>query len=394
MFLSDHTHPEHDTPLLILTLTILLSISSIINSDPPEIIWERNLTTGFDCRFWGVDCTDDDGAVCVGETASEDAEITSLILTKYTPHGLTQWEIITGWGLATTGQDVLSVQDGYIVCGSIFSGTDYDGFLAKFDYSGNIVWCNRLENPGNDVLYDVALAGDSCYVAAGYTESTGAGRKDAWIVYVDFNGNLQWSRAFGTSESEIAYSVTTLRDGGFALAGGSEGNFYIVITDDEGIGRDARTYDHGGHETVRVLIESNEGGLFLAGSTMESGSYQADIWIVRTDCSWDEIWSSEIGGEGNDSAWDVVEPETGGYIILGNTMSSGSGKYDTVLYRIDPWANVIWEIHAGDSLWNTSSGLSMNSEGNLFFAGRTELPESGLFAAWLVRTSPEDLLNW
>lgn len=391
MFLSDHTRHVHDTPLII--LTILLSVSSA-RSDPPEIIWERCLTTGYDCRFWGIDCTDDGGAVCVGEVASGDEEITSLLLAKYTPQGLIQWQTVTGWGLATTGQDVLNVHGGYIVCGSIFSGTDYDGFLAKFDYFGNIVWCNCFENQSDDVLYDVTHVGDSCYVAAGYTESTGAGRKDAWLVLVDFNGDLQWSRAFGTSVSEIAYSVTALRDGGFALAGGSEGNFHIVITDEEGIGRYSRTYDNGGYETARVLIESNEGGFFIAGSTMESNSYQADIWLVRTDCSWKEIWSFEIEGENNDSAWDVVAPEIGGYIVLGNTMSSGSGKYDSVLYRIDPWGNIIWEKHAGDSLWNTCSGLSMNSEGNLFFAGRTELSENGLFASWIIYTNPEDLPIW
>jgi len=351
------------------------------------------MTTGFDCRFCGVDCTDDGGAVCTGESAFGDEETTSLLLTKYTPQGIVQWQTVTGWGLATTGQDVLNVPGGYVVCGSIFSGNNFDGFLAKFDYSGNIVWCNHLENLGNDVLFDVTLSGDSCYVASGYTESTGAGGKDAWLILVDSSGNLQWSRTFGTSESEIAYSVTTLKDGGFAIAGGSEGNFYIVITDDDGIERDSRTYDHGGHETARVLIESNEGGFFIAGSTMESGSYQADIWLVRTDFSWEEIWSFEIEGEDNDSAWDVVEPETGGYILLGNTMSSGSGKYDAILYGIDPKGNIIWEICAGDSLWNTSNGLSMNSSGNLFIAGRTELSEGGLFASWIIFTTPEEPLN-
>ncbi len=394
MLSSDHTHSGNGIPLLVLTLTIVLSISSIVSAGPPEIIWERNLTTGFNSRFWAVDCTDDGGAVCAGEVASEEEDMISLLLVKYTSQGLVQWQTITGWGLATSGQDVLNVPGGYLVCGSIFSGTDYDGFLAKFDYSGNIVWCNQLENPCNDLLYDVAPAGDSCYVAAGYTESTGAGKKDAWLILIDFNGNLQWSRTFGTSESEIAYSVTALRDGGFALAGGSEGDFIVVITDEEGIGLDFKSYDHGGHETARVLIESNEGGFFIAGSTMESGSYQADIWLVRTDVSWDTIWTYEIGGDANDSAWDIVEPVTGGLIVLGNTMSSGSGKYDAVLYRIDPCGNIIWEICAGDSLWNTGSCLSTNSEGNLFFAGRTELSEGGVFASWIVHTSLEDLLNW
>lgn len=142
---------------MILTLIILLS-TSIVHSGPPEIIWERYLPTGFDCRFWGIDCTDDGGVVCVGESAS---------------------------------------------------------------------------------------------------------------------------------------------------------------CDEEGIGRDTRTYDHGGHETARILIELNEGGLFIGGSTMESGGYQADIWLVKTDLLWEEIWTLQIEGEHNDSAWDVVEPETGGFIVVG-----------------------------------------------------------------------------
>ena len=393
MFPSVKAYSITRIPLLLLMLTFLFTVLPV-HSGPPEILWERTLSSEFDCRFWGVDCTDDGGAVCVGESATEDNEITSLLLTKYTHLGFVQWEKVTGWSLATAGQDVLQVPGGYIVCGSVFSGTDYDGFLAKFNYFGDIVWYSRIENPNDDILYDIALAGDSCYIAAGYTKSMGAGEKDAWLVLVDFSGNLQWSRAFGTSESEVAYSVVALRNGGFALAGGGGGNFYIVITDENGIGRNAKSYDNGGHEIARALIESFEGGFLLAGSTMGSGDYQSDIWLVRTDFAGDEIWTFEIEGEDNDSAWDVIEPETGGYIILGNTMSSGSGMYDPALYRIDPWGNIIWEIYAGDSLWNTGSGLSMDPEGNLFFAGRTEFVENGLFSAWLVHTSAEDLLNW
>lgn len=393
MFPSEKASSFNAVPLLVIALTIVITELPVF-SGPPEIIWERNLLTEFNNRFWGIDCTDDGGAICVGELASEDEEITSLLLAKYTSQGLLQWKTVTGWSLGSAGYDVLQVPGGYIVCGSIFSGSDYDGLLAKFDYFGNIIWHNHVENPNDDILYDVVMAGDSCYAATGYTKSTGAGQKDAWLVLFDFNGNLLWSRAFGTSGSEIAYSVTTLRDGGFALVGGCEGNFYIVITDENGIGRSARTYDNGGHEIARALVESIEGGFFLVGSTMENNSYQSDIWLVRTDLSGEETWTFEIEGKNIDSAWDVVEPETGGFIILGNTMSSGSGKYDAVLYRIDPWENVIWEIYAGDSLWNTGSCLSINSEGNLFFAGKTESAESGLFSSWLVHTSPEDLLNW
>jgi len=166
------------------------------------------------------------------------------------------------------------------------------------------------------------------------------------------------------------------------------------MTDDEGMGINARTYDNGGHETARTLAESSEGGFFLVGSTMEIGDYQADIWLVRTDTLGMEAWNLQIEEAGNDAGWDAVEPDTKGYIVLGNTMSSGNGSYDAVLYRIDPLGNIMWRVNAGDNLWNTSSGLSMNSEGNLFFAGRTQSPEGDIFKSWLVHASPDDLMNW
>ena len=239
----------------------------------------------------------------------------------------------------------------------------------------------------------MAQANDGCFVAAGYTESTVSAGKDALIILVDPDGTLQWTRAIGTSGSEIAYSIVSLNDGGFALAGGSEGNFYIVVTDEEGTERYSRIYDHGGHEIARTLIESVEGGFFLAGSTMMEDSYQADIWLVRTNFEANEIWTFVIEREGNDSAWDVVEPETGGYIVLGNAISPENGVYDAVLYGVDPWANILWEKFAGDTLWNTASGLSMSPDGNMFFAGRTESIESGTFDSWIVHISSDDLLN-
>ncbi len=370
----------------------LFSFSSL--SSPAQILWETEIPSEFNSCIWGVDFTDDGGAICVGDFGSEDNEITSLFLLKLKPDGSTQWEKTTGWGLATSGQDVLQISGGYVVCGSIFSGTDYNGFVAKFDYFGNVLWCREINNIYDDVLYDISQTDDGSFVAAGYTESTGAGGKDFWLVRIDTAGNLEWTRTFGTARSDAAYSVVALEDGGFALSGGSDGNFYIVVTDSAGTGLSAFSFDNGGHETARCLIESSEGGLFLAGITMQSGNYESDIWLVRLNTSGNMIWSLMIEGDDNDSAWDVVEPEAGGFIVLANTMSSGRESYDAILYRLDYQGNLIWEMNAGNSFWNTGSGLAINPQGHLLFGGRTWTDASECFVPWIVYTSPEDLLNW
>ncbi|MCK5065744.1 MAG: hypothetical protein KAQ97_10695 [Candidatus Fermentibacteraceae bacterium] len=391
-FLSNRIWSKTEMFLILSTLLLLFSHSAF--SGPAEILWEIEIPSEFNSCICGVDFTDDGGAICVGEIGSEDNEITSLFLLKLQPDGAIQWEETTGWGLATSGQDVLQISGGYVVCGSIFSGTDYNGFVAKFDYFGNVLWCREIHNINDDALYDISETADGGFVAAGYTKSTGAGGKDFWLVRVDASGNLEWTRTFGTAMSDAAYSVVALANGGFALGGGSAGNFYIVITDSSGVGVNAFSFNNEGHETARCLKESSEGGFLLAGSTMQPGNYESDIWLVRLDTSGNMIWSLVIEGDDNDSAWDIVEPETGGFIVLANTMSSGRASYDAILYRLDYQGNIIWEMNAGNAFWNTGCGLAINPEGNLLFGGRTLTDASECFLPWIVYTTPEDLLNW
>ena len=389
---SKQLRPKTEMVMIFSFLLFLFSHSAL--SGPARILWEMEIPSEFDSCIWGVDITDDGGAICVGEIGSMDDEITSLFLLRINPDGSIPWEKTTGWGLATSGQDVIQVSGGFVVCGSIFSGTVYDGFVAKFDNFGNVLWCREIKNINDDVLYDISQTADGGFIAAGYTESTGAGGKDFWLVRIDAGGYLEWTRTFGTSMSEAAYSVAALENGGFALGGGSSGDFYIVITDSTGTGLNAYSFDNEGHETAKCLIESSEGGFFLAGITMQPGNYQSDILLVRMNTSGNVIWSVTIEGDDNDSAWDAVEPETGGFAVLANTMSSGRESYDAVLYRLDHQGNIIWELNAGNSFWNTGSGLAISPQGHLLFGGRTWSEESGCFVPWIVYTIPEDLLNW
>jgi len=59
------------------------------------------------------------------------------------------------------------------------------------------------------------------YLVAGFTDSYGNGRKDAWIVYLDSNGNERWNRTFGGILDDAAYSIISIPDG-FAFAGHTE----------------------------------------------------------------------------------------------------------------------------------------------------------------------------
>ena len=65
---------------------------------------------------------------------------------------------------------------------------------------------------GNEYAYSIKRTTDDGYVAAGGTTSFGAGSGDFYIVKLDVNGNLQWTRTVGgTAYEGTAFHCTNHR---------------------------------------------------------------------------------------------------------------------------------------------------------------------------------------
>ena len=60
---------------------------------------------------------------------------------------------------------------------------------------------------------------DGGYAIAGDTKSFGAGGLDVYVVKLDANGNLQWTKTIGGPDDESGKSLIQTSDGGYAIAG-------------------------------------------------------------------------------------------------------------------------------------------------------------------------------
>jgi hypothetical protein len=64
---------------------------------------------------------------------------------------------------------------------------------------------------------------DGGYAIAGSTCSFGAGEADVYVVKLDANGNLQWTKTIGGPRLMTrALSLIQTSDGGYAIAGSTE----------------------------------------------------------------------------------------------------------------------------------------------------------------------------
>src|SRR6187455_1681140 len=81
---------------------------------------------------------------------------------------------------------------------------------------------------------------DGNYILIGYSNSFGIDSMDICLTKIDSNGNVFWTKTFGTSNNDYSSSITLLDDGGFLIGGSTQysiaggTDIYLIRTDSSG----------------------------------------------------------------------------------------------------------------------------------------------------------------
>jgi predicted secreted protein len=148
--------------------------------------------------------------------------LTPLTHTTATTEPQVEWEKTFGGSGDDVGLSVQQTRDGgYIIVGDTtsYGAGGKDVYLIKVDANGNMQWSRTFGGSGDDVGLSVQQTRDGGYIIVGFAESFGAGGKDVYLIKVDANGNMQWSRTFGGSGDDVGLSVQQTRDGGYIIVG-------------------------------------------------------------------------------------------------------------------------------------------------------------------------------
>lgn len=251
------------------------------------------------------------------------------------------------------GRSVKQTFDGgYIVAGSTssFGNGNSDVYLLKLDSFGIKQWSSVFGGPNVDWGFSVVQTADSGYVVCGYTNSFGAGGYDIYLIKADQSGNLLWSKTFGGSDWDFAYSMSQASDGGFIIAGETysfgNGNkdVYLIKTDSSGDEQWSKTYGGNEDDYAKSVKPTFDGGYIIGGGTKSFGAGETDIWLINTLANGDSSWTRTFGDTLDDIANSVAQaPSDSGYIMVGSSLSfSTTGKPDYYMVRTDRDGNPLW----------------------------------------------------
>jgi hypothetical protein len=129
-------------------------------------------------------------------------------------------------------------------CGPNVTGT-CDALVIKADSAGNELWRRLYGGAAKDGASGVALAADGSYLVAGYSYSYGGAIQDpsmsflwsdAMLLKITPNGATTWQKIKGLRPrgADVANTIATTTDGGFAIGGSSGGDPMIAKFDKNG----------------------------------------------------------------------------------------------------------------------------------------------------------------
>ena len=337
----------------------------IKTDDAGNIIWKNIYGGSRDEVFYNIMETDSGDILAIGESGSNDKQVTNH-------HGTPGTDDI--WLVKTNSSGKLIKERCYggSKSESTFDLGDSEGIM--IDKDGNILFVGETNSndgnvSGNHGDYDgwlVKVNPATFDIIKSKTIGT-LNYETAYNIY-EINGNL-----FVTgNNSEVAYTTTnaeTVEDhgGGFATKINTE-TFETIWY---------KTYGGTGSEYCNASVLSRDGNLVLAGHAASTdgdcvgnnGKFNAWIWKINS-LDGSIIWKIFTGGSGDtSSAFNLTATKDGGFAAMGIAVENSNPEAFVV--KIDANGNTQWKKSFGGSKLDMILGGVEKNNGSFLLGGLT-----------------------
>ena len=291
----------------------------------------------------------------------------------------------------------------YIITGytSPVNSWNSDLWLIKTDGNGDTLWTKTYGGANNDEGTDIQQTTDNGYIITGYTSSFGAGSIDVWLLKTDSDGDTLWTKTFGGTNNDFGNSVIQTDDGGYTIIGSTESfgtggsDFWVIKTNASGDSLWSKTYGGFYHEIAFEGQPTSDGGYIIAGYKQLQGFTNADFWLVKLFNNGEIEWTKTFGGDFDDLAYSVQETADAGYIVTGYTKSYGSGYEDLWLIKTDMYGDSIWTKTFGGISMDAGNSVFETEEGDFLVCGYTfSFSANGDADLWLIKTDISGYTLW
>jgi hypothetical protein len=379
---------------VIVGMICCLFYSTFLFALDPDTLWTKTYGGADNDCCHSVQQTADNGYIMAGWTYSFGSGGPDAWLIKTDANGDTLWTKTYGGADLDYGRSVQKTSDnGYIIVGDTYSygSGGPDAWLIKTDANGDTLWTKTYGGVNNDYSYSVQQTTDNGYIVAGWTYSFGSGNNDVWLLKTDQNGDTLWTKTYGGANYEYGITVQQTADTGYIITGYTKSfgagdyDVWLLKTDQNGDTLWTKTYGGAGTDLGYTVQQTTDSGYIIVGYTVSFGSGGPDAWLIKTDANGDTLWTKTYGGTNIDVGQSVQQTADNGYIITGNTWSYGSGLADVYLIKTDVNGDTLWTKTYGGTGYDVGESVQQTTGNGCIIVGTTDSFGAGISDVWLLR---------
>lgn len=290
--------------------------------------------------------------------------------------------------------------DGFAVAGGTGAVEDADraAWLYEVDEAGGLVWERTYTRQSNTVANDV-LALDDGYLLVGNTSGGPDGGQDAFAIRVDADGETQWEETFWNENTtdEAVNGVVQRPDGGFVCAGETSrfDRAWLVKVEADGNVGQMETLSGGSEGRFHDIVRHQDEGYIVVGAG-DNDTDDLQAWITRVDDSFTRVWpTSQFFRRDSDSATNQyndfntfygVARDDDGFVMAGaSTFDPDNGTREAWVMKVNrdggrQWTQTVSEeryTELYDAYWS-------QEELRYYFVGQTAANGDGVEGTGLV----------
>ncbi len=319
------------------------------------------------------------------------------------------------WARAYGGPDSETINDcdrgqsGFFLAGftnSVGMG-GLDLWVAKLTERGAASWQVAIGGAANDQAHEVVATSDGGCIAAGQTNSFGAGGNDGWIVKLDANGVIEWQKTYGGRGSEgfttIAASPRGYYVGGSVNFQEAEQDAWVLEIDPTGTIIWQEFFDNNKTDWITSIAPTPDGLVFVANSNSDFLGRPSNIpffrpWLVRLDPDGGVRWSKTYNMSGGDMWNHISTTRDGGFVATGEILAAAFFRGDFWIVRLDGAGTPVWDQRFGDNFGFLDADIGgqvrETLDGGFLAVGSTNTGGAGSQDAWLVKVDSNGQHLW
>jgi len=314
----------------------------------------------------------------------------------------------------------------------LFPGTSHS-YFPSINNNEQVVWYSHFRQDETDdteiILYDdgriIQLTnndfrdgtGSNTYVKSGYPQINGQGV----IMWMQTDGvdrnteeimmavpievpETRWAATYGHDDWDAAADIIETDDGGYLIAGStrhvtesesaipSDTDAWLVKLDHDGVIEWQKRYG-GSEQDVAACVHETHDGYVLAGTTASFGAGGKDAWLVKLNKTGDVIWEKAYGALNDEevACVDVAYAGKGDYVVAttSNSFASGGDFTHPWVFKVNRLnGDIIWQNVYAQSDYDRAYSIEQTREGGFVIGGTTTLD------FWVLKLDADGAIEW